>query len=421
MKTTFDKIRKYNPWDGYDINLCYERKHYLEKILAFTGNKLVKVIVGQRRCGKSYILRQIIKALLEDQNVNPKNIFYLNKEYTSYEEIVNAGDLEALFNHYRETLKVAGKVYLFLDEIQNIDRWETFVNSYAQDFTDEVEIFITGSNSELLSGELATLLSGRYVQFEVMPFSLQEVASVKNGEINTAFFMDYLKTGGLPELLHLEDEEIKKHYVADLRNTIVLRDIMQRNTIKDLALLEDLFRFVSTNMGSLTSVTGIIDYFKNRKKKTNYETISTYLKYLTETFVVHEAERYNLRGKQTLSGNKKYYLNDTAFKNLIFGFYPTDVSHQLENYVYMQLKRMGYHVFVGVLHKKEIDFVAIKNEETLYVQVALQLTDEKTIAREFGNLLAIKDNHEKVVVSMDETKFSNFEGIRHLWPWELQE
>lgn len=419
MERTFDKIKKYNPWDGYDINPGFERTHYLEKILKFTGNKLVKVIVGQRRCGKSYILRQIIKTLWSRQKVNPKNIFYLNKEYTGYEEIKDARDLETLFLYYRRTLNVEGKIYLFLDEIQNIDRWESFVNSYAQDFTDEYELFITGSNSSLLSGELATMLSGRYVEFEVLPFSLQEMAKAKNRQINKQFLLDYLKNGGLPEMLNLKDEELQKHYVEDLRNTIVLRDIMQKNAVKDLTLLEDLFRFVSTNVGSLTSVSGIIDYFKARRKKTNYETVSSYLRYLTDTFVVHEAERYNLRGKQTLGGNRKYYLNDLAFKNHLFGFFPTDISHQLENFVYVQLKRLGYKVYVGVLHKKEIDFVATRNDETLYVQVAYQLTDEQTIEREFGNLLAIKDNHEKLVVSLDETKFSNYEGIKHLWPWEL--
>jgi len=419
MEKTFSKIKKYNPWEGYNIDPGFERIHYLDKVLRFTGNKLVKVIVGQRRCGKSYILRQIIKTLLEKKKVNPKNIFYLNKEYTGYEEIKDARDLETLFLYYRETLKVKGKIFLFLDEIQNIDRWESFVNSYAQDFADEYEIFITGSNSSLLSGELATMLSGRYVEFEVLPFSLQEMAKAKNQQIDKPFLLDYLKNGGLPEMLNLHDEELQKHYVEDLRNTIVLRDIMQKNSVKDLVLLEDLFRFVSTNVGSLTSVSSIIDYFKGRRKKTNYETVSAYLKYLTETFVVHEAERYNLRGKQTLGGNRKYYLNDLAFKNHLYGFYPTDVSHQLENFVYVQLKRLGYKVYVGVLHKKEIDFVATRNNETLYVQVAYQLNDEKTIEREFGNLLAIKDNHEKIVVSLDDTKFSNYQGIKHLWPWEL--
>ncbi len=419
MKTVFDKIIKYNPWYGFDINLGLERSAYLKKILKYTDNKLIKVIVGQRRSGKSYVLRQIINTLITKQKTNPHNIFYLNKEYMAYDEILTSKDLEELFLYYRKKLNVSGKIYLFVDEIQNIENWETFVNSYSQDFTNEYEIFITGSNSNLLSGELASLLSGRYVQFEVLPFSLFEFGAFKNMEVNKGLFLEYIQTGGLPELLNLPDEEVKKHYVSDLKNTIVLRDIIQRNQVKDLTLLEDVFKFLSTNVGSLTSVTNIVNYFKSKKKQTNYETVSTYLNYLLDTFVVHQVERYNLRGKQALGGNKKYYLNDLAFKNYLLGYYPTDIGHHLENYVFLQLKRMGYQVSVGVLHKKEIDFVARKNDKIIYVQVAYILNDEKTIDREFGNLLAIKDNHEKFVITLDEMKFSDYEGIRHLWPWEL--
>ncbi len=419
MKTLFDKIKKYNPWNGLAINLGLERSEYLNKIMKYTGNKLIKVIVGQRRCGKSYLLRQIINTLITKQGVNPHNIFYLNKEYTAYIEVANAAELEALFNYYRKTLEVSGKIYLFIDEIQNINNWEAFVNSYAQDFTNDFEIFITGSNSNLLSGELASLLSGRYLTFEVLPFSLAEFGAIKTREVNKALFLEYLQSGGLPELMHLPDDEVKRHYVGDLKNTIIMHDIMQRNQVKDLNLLEDVFKFLSTNLGSLTSVTNIVNYFKSKNKQTNYETVSTYLKYLLDTFVIHEAERYNLRGKQVLGGNKKYYLNDLAFKNYLLGFYPTDIGHHLENFVYLQLKRLGYQVSVGVLYQKEIDFVAEKDDKTIYVQVTYILNDQSTIDREFGNLLAIKDNHEKFVVSMDEVKFSNYEGIRHLWPWEL--
>lgn len=419
MKEVFDKIQKYNPWDGFEINLGLERSAYLEKILKFTGNKLIKVIVGQRRSGKSYLMRQIIKKLLTDQKVNPHNIFYLNKEYTAYDEILSSPDLEALFLYYREKLSVSGKIYLFIDEVQNIKHWETFVNSYAQDFTEDFEIFITGSNSNLLSGELASLLSGRYVTFEVFPFSLDEFGAFKNAVVNKSLFLEYIQTGGLPELLNLPDEEVKKHYVGDLKNTIVLRDIIQRNQVKDLTLLEDVFKFLSTNTGSFTSVANIVSYFKNKNKQTNYETISTYLKYLLDTYVVHEVERYNIRGKQALGGNKKYYLNDLAFKNYLFGYYPTDIGHHLENYVFLQLKRMGYQVSVGILYQKEIDFIAEKDDRIIYVQVAYILNDQKTIDREFGNLLAIKNNYDKFVISLDDMKFSNYEGVKHLWPWEL--
>ena len=377
------------------------------------------MLVGQRRTGKSYVLRQIINTLITGHSVNPKNIFYLNKEFTAYDEITSAEKLEELFTYYLEKIQPSGKIYIFLDEVQNISKWENFVNSYSQDFTREYELFITGSNSKLLSGELATLLSGRYVEFEILPFSLFEFAGFKNQTVDKNLFLNYLQTSGLPEMFNFNDEEIRRHYVGDLKNTIVLRDIVQRNQVKDLNLLEEIFKFLSVNIGSLTSLTSIVKYFKSKQKQTNYETVSTYVGYLLDTFIVHEVERYNLRGKQSLGGVRKYYINDLAFKNYLYGYYPSDVGYNLENYVYLQLRRMGYKVSVGVLNGNEIDFVAQKPGKTLYVQVAYLLNEAKTIEREFGNLLAIKDNHEKMVISMDEMKFSDYEGIRHLRPWEL--
>jgi len=419
MEHIFNKIKRYNPWEGVNYNSGFERVGYLEKISGYLGNNLVKVLVGQRRTGKSYVLRQIMNTLITAHSVNPKNIFYLNKEYTAYDEITNAEKLEELFTYYLEKNQPAGKTYIFLDEVQNISNWENFVNSYSQDFTREYELFITGSNSKLLSGELATLLSGRYIEFEILPFSLFEFAGFKNQTVDKNLFLNYLQTSGLPEMFNFNDEEIRRHYVGDLKNTIVLRDIVQRNQVKDLNLLEEIFKFLSVNIGSLTSLTGIVKYFKSKQKQTNYETISTYVGYLLDTFIVHEVERYNLRGKQSLGGVRKYYINDLAFKNYVYGYYPSDVGYNLENYVYLQLRRLGYNISVGVMNGNEIDFVAQKPGKTLYVQVAYLLNEPKTIEREFGNLLAIKDNHEKMVISMDEMQFSDYEGIRHLRPWEL--
>ena len=216
MEATFQKIRKYNYWDGQTFSTGFRRESYLQKIQKFIGNKLVKVIVGQRRTGKSYVLRQIMDFLINNQGVNPLNIFYLNKEFTAFDEINAAEKLEALFDFYKSNLQVTGKIYLFLDEIQNIKEWERFVNSYSQDFTAEYEIFVTGSNSTLLSGELSTLLSGRYVEFEIFPFSLTEFAVYFDREVNKDLFLDYLKMGGLPEMLNFTDEEIRAHYVEEI-------------------------------------------------------------------------------------------------------------------------------------------------------------------------------------------------------------
>ena len=420
MNHIFEKIRKYNIWDGQSLQIGYERNNYLEKITEYIDTRLVKVLVGQRRVGKSYILRQIISFLTEHKKVDPQNIFFINKEYTAFDDIKTATDLENLFSYYKEHYQVNGKIYIFLDEVQNIDNWESFVNSYSQDFTQEFELFITGSNSNLLSGELATLLSGRYIEFEILPFSFFEFTGIKNLPAKKESFLTYLQTGGLPEMFHFNSEELNRNYSESLKNTVILRDIVGRHKIKDLQLLEDLFKFLAVNIGNLTSISSIVNYFKSKQKKTNYETISTYIGYLKDTFIFHRAERYNLRGKQTLGGECKYYLNDLAFKNFLFGFYPSDIGYNLENYVFTQLKRMGYKVSVGILNNLEIDFVAQKSEKTIYVQVCYLLSSQKVIDREFGNLLLIKDNHEKFVVSLDDLEFSNYEGIKHLHPWELR-
>ncbi|MFW5705457.1 MAG: ATP-binding protein, partial [Bacteroidota bacterium] len=398
-----------------------QRSAYLQSIGKFIGNRLVKVIVGQRRSGKSYLMRQIIHFLIDHHQTNPENIFFLNKEYIAFDSIKNASDLDSLFKYYLSELNVSGKCYIFLDEVQNIENWEKFVNSYAQDYTGEFELFVTGSNSNLLSGELATLLSGRYVQFELMPFNLEEFARFKQAPINKETFLEYLQQGGLPEMLRLNDEEMQRHYISDLKNTIILRDVVQRNRVNDLALLEDVFKYLSVNIGNLTSLQNIVKYFKSKQKQANYETLSKYVGFLLDTFVVHEVERFNLKGKQVLGGVRKYYLNDLAFKNLVFGYQPEDIGYHLENYVYLYFRQLGFETTVGILNGKEVDFVARKSDRIIYIQVAYLLADRQTIEREFGNLLAIKDNHPKVVISLDDIAMTGYEGIYHFRPWELDQ
>jgi len=419
MENIFEKIRRYNLWDGENLNTGFIRTYYLERISGLTGNKLIKVLVGQRRSGKSYVLRQLINLLITQKKVRPGNIFYVNKEYSAFDDIKSSSDLEALFKFYIDTIKPSGKIYIFLDEVQNIEKWESFVNSYSQDFTREYELFLTGSNSRLLSGELATLLSGRYVEFEIFPFSYFETADLSKQKPSRESFINYITTGGLPELVNISNDESQRYYVESLKNTIILRDIVERHNIKDPTLLEDIFKFMVVNIGNLTSINSIIKYFKSRQKKTNYETLSSYAEYITDTFIMHKAERFNLRGKQILGGECKYYLNDLAFKNYLFGFSPADMGYNLENYVFNQLRRLGYIVNVGVMNNFEIDFVAKKPEKTLYVQVSYLLSSPEVVEREFGNLLRIKDNHEKIVVSLDEVKFSDYQGIKHVHPWEL--
>lgn len=420
MADKFAILEQYNFWNGTMPELGLRRNNYLNKITDFIGNKLVKVLVGQRRVGKSYILRQIIFSLI-GQGISPKNIFYLNKEFADFDFITAYSHLDELIKRYKQTLMPEGKIYIFIDEIQNIEGWEHLINSYSQDFTQNYELFITGSNSQLLSGELATLLSGRYVQFQILPFSYYEYIELKQLDNSKTSYQKYLQTGGLPELFYLPNDETKRHYVTSIKDTILLRDIIQRYRIKDARLLEDIFMFLVNNASNLISINNIINYFKSKNRKTNYETVANYIGYLKNTFLVHQVDRFNIKGKDIVSGNCKYYINDLAFKNYLYPGFEYGLGYKLENLIYLQLLNSGYTIYTGVMRDKEIDFVASKNDRTIYLQVADLLIDKKTIEREFGELERIPDNYEKFVVSIDDLSLQNYKGIKHVLAWQLND
>jgi predicted AAA+ superfamily ATPase len=417
MTELFYQLAKYNFWSGEVVKTGYNRDSYLKKISGFIGNPLVKVLVGQRRCGKSYLMRQIINHLI-NQGVPPKNIFYLNREFSEFDSLASTEELDKLIQFYREKLNPEGKVYLFLDEIQTITGWEKLINSYSQNYIYDYEIVITGSNSTLLSGELATYLSGRFVSFLVNPFVFKEYCAFTNEEENRETMIRFLKTGGLPELMHLHEFELKFHYTGSLLDTILLRDIVQRYKIKDVWLLENLFRFLTNNIGSLFSVNGIVNYFKSHSIKTNHETILNYLSYLKQSFLIHEVERFNIKGKEILAGSRKFYINDHSFRNYSTLRQDIGLGQNLENYVYMHYLHEGYKIYTGNLNNKEIDFVIEKGSERHYIQVTYLLASEDVIDREFGNLLAIRDNYPKKVISLDDFTL-NKEGIEHISAWDL--
>lgn len=421
MIENFDVLQKYNFWDGTYSSLGLKRSSYLKKIKLFTGNKLIKVMVGQRRAGKSYLMRQVMQMLITENNISPKNICYINKEIVEFDFIRNYNDLGELIAMYKTQVQAEGKIYLFIDEIQNIEGWERLINSYAQNYVDAYEIFISGSNSQLLSGELASLLSGRYIEFLVLPFSFQEYCELKQSEISKKSFLEYLQTGGMPELFHLPNDETKRHYISSVKDTILLRDIVQRYGIKDARLLEDIFAYLVNNASNLLSINNIINYFDSRKRKTNYETVSTYIEYLRRTFLVHKVERYNIKGKEIISGNHKYYTNDVSYKNYLYSGFDYGVGWLLENIVYLQLIQNGFSVYTGVSATREIDFVAIKDDRVLYLQVAYILSEASTIDREYKELSKIGDNYEKYVVSLDDLKLPAREGIKHCQAWLLNE
>lgn len=413
-------LKKYNFWEGKVAQVGFPRKSYTQKLYNYIGNRLVKVLTGQRRTGKSYILRQIIQHLMSE-GVLAQNILYINREFIEFEFLKNYEQLNELFEAYKEALKPVGRIYLFIDEIQDIEGWERFVNSKSQDYTEDCELFITGSNSGMLSGELATLLSGRYVNFEIFPFDYNEYLGIHKLQSGRESFLEYMQSGGLPELFHLPNDETKKNYISSVADTVLLRDIIQRYAVKDPKLLEDVFIYLLNNASNLLSINNIVKFFKGKNRRTSYDTIANYIGYLEDAFLVHKAERYNIKGKDVISGNAKYYINDLAFKNYLYPGFAYGLGYQLENLIYLFLKKNGYKVYVGNLGTWEVDFVALKDGVYVYIQSAYTLADAETSKREYENLKAIQDNYRKIVVSMDDIQLTDNEGVQHLRAWDFCE
>ena len=419
MKEYFDKIRVYNFWDEKTPELGYYRADYTDKIYSYVGNRLIKVLVGQRRTGKSFILRQLLNKLIES-GINRNNTLYINKEYTDFDFLKTYQDLDDFVKFYKHNLNISSKIYLFIDEIQNIEQWERFVNSYSQNYVEAYEIFISGSNSNMLSGELSTLLSGRYIEFEIFPFSFTEYCGILHKEYSKQNFITYMESGGLPELFHLPNDETKRNYISAVKDTVFLRDIIQRYKIKDPKLLEDIFVFLVNNAANLVSITSMVKYFKGLQRNTTYDTIATYIGYLEDAFLLHKSERYDIRGKETIAGNAKYYINDMAYKNYIYIGFGHGIGYKLENLVYLSLKRAGYQIYTGIIRGKEVDFVALKNDRVLYVQATYLLLDETIVSREYTPLELIPDNYEKIVISLDDFIFPQKEGIKHQQIWNFR-
>ena len=406
-------LYKINYWNcAPKFQLGYIRHNYIKIINKLSGNKLIKVIVGQRRSGKSYIIKQLIYQFIEEKKVNSKNIFYLDKEMFEFSDIISDKELFEVINHYKKEVKPKGKIYIFIDEIQNIINWEKVISSLAQHPIDEHEIFITGSNSSLLSGELATLIAGRYVVVEIFPFLYDEYLHYFELDNSIGNFKSYLLSSGLPETYNLRDNEAKKFYFKTLKDTILLKDIMHRHKIRDYILLEDIYLFLIHNIGNLSSIPSIIKYFKSKSRKTDYTTISQYISYMKDAFLVHEVDRFVIKRKEVLSGEKKYYINDLGFRNYLFPNAIGDISSLLENIVYTHLRANNYDVKIGYYNKLEVDFIAEKNDVKLYIQVSYLLASEDTIRREMESLLKIEDNYPKYIISLDEILLNNRDGIQ---------
>jgi predicted AAA+ superfamily ATPase len=420
MDEKFNKIAKFNFWGGKIFDLGFLRSGYTNKMADFTGNRLIKVLVGQRRTGKSYILRQVAKNLI-DNGLPPENTLFINKEFTDFDFLNDYKALDEFIKLYKSEQKPEGRIYIFIDEIQNIEGWERVVNSYSQDYTENFEFFVSGSNSKMISTELASLLSGRYVTFNIFPFSYNEFLGITKSELSKASYLEYMSTGGLPELFAIPKPETRRNYVSAIKDTVMLRDIIQRQNIREPGLLEDIFVYLINNVSNLISVSNVFNYFKSLGRKTSYDIISNYIGYLQDSFLMHRCERYDIRGKQTIAGNVKFYANDLAYKNYLYPGFGYGFGYMLENLLYLDLRRAGYEVYTGNIRNKEVDFIAKKADKTIYIQSAYLLAEPETIEREYAPLETIDDNYEKYVVTLDDLVMPSNKGIKHVQAWKFVE
>lgn len=387
------------------------RQNYVDHILKYMGKGLIIALTGQRRVGKSYVVRQLVQELLAN---NPQaNIVYINKEKTKFNDIQNAGDL----SRYLEGKFIDGRDnYLLIDEVQDIDGFENVLRSLNAD--EECQIVVTGSNAKMLSSELSTYLGGRYIEIHVQSLSYREFLTFHNLEDSDESLQLYLGFGGLPHLyrLGLDNEDMVWEYIQNIYNTIVLKDVVQREGLRNVTMFENLMSFVSDNTGQLVSATSLSKYLKSQQINLQPLTAINYLKSASNAYIVNKVPRYDIHGKRMLETNDKYYFEDLGVRNLLAGPDRTaDIEKVMENAVYLHLKNLGYKISIGTLPNGEVDFVAEKGGRTIYLQVAYLIADESTMEREFGNLLAIQDNYPKYVVSMNPmTRSQDYEGIRHL-------
>ena len=389
-----------------------KREMYMKRIRPFMGTDLVKVMTGIRRSGKSVMLELIRKELLES-GIKPEQFITINFEDMSYSHLLTASALHSEIT--ARAAKINGKAYLFFDEIQEVKDWEKCINSFRVSL--DCDIYITGSNARLLSGELATYLGGRYVEFTLYPFSFSEFLDlyrpIAGDEPIQKCFQKYLVSGGMPYLANIRyADEPSRQYLLDLFHSVQLKDILIRNKIRDVDLLERIISYITVNIGNPFSATSLAKFLKSEHRTVAPDTILNYIKYCCDAYLFYQVKRENLQGKQILSTNEKYYIADHGIREAVFGGNMRDINLVLENIVYMELLRRGYKVTVGKIDTKEINFICDKQGEKLYVQVTYLLASEETILREFGAYDNVRDNFPKYVVSMDEFDMSR-NGIKH--------
>ena len=388
-----------------------ERPLYLDKIMPFVDTPFVKILTGVRRCGKSTILKMIIKKLKEEKQVDDEQILNYCFDSMEYEDMTT----KELYLEIKSKILQSKKTYLFLDEIQEIEGWEKVVNTLASDF--DVDIYITGSNSRMMSSEISTYLTGRYITFHIYTLSFEEYLMFKKSyttlkELKQEF-SQYVRLGGFPAT-HLQDYSQDEVYtiVKDIYNSTIFSDIVRRNQVKKIDQLERVVKYTFNNIGNTFSAKSISNYFKSEQRKIDNETVHSYLEKLQKAYILHKCSRYDLQGKDILKTQEKFYLADVSLRYSALGYAVDSIASSLENIVYLELKRRGYDVYIGKIKDKEIDFVATKQNEKIYVQVTQEIKSEKTQKREYEQLLEIRDNYPKYVVMADDFASGNYEGIK---------
>ena len=384
----------------------------MQRIRPFMNTDLIKVFTGIRRAGKSVML-ELVKNELKESGIGEENFLCINFEQFSNSQFLDVESLYKKITDFQKNTK--GKIYLFFDEIQEVDGWEKCINSCRIDF--DCDIYITGSNAKLLSGELTTYLAGRYVEFVIYPFSFAEFFEmnlIKNPNADKATcFMQFLKTGGMPFLSNFpDDDSAKSQYLIDIYNSVVLKDVVKRNNIRDVDTLERIVAYAFSNIGHIFSATSLSKYFKSENRKISHDTILNYLKFCSDAFLFYKINRYDLEGKKIVTVNEKYYCADHGLREALFGKNIQNIDQVLENIVCLELLRRNYKVYVGKKGDLEIDFIAEKQGKKIYIQVAYLLANDETIKREFSVFNSVKDSYPKYVVSMDDLDFSQ-NGIIH--------
>ena len=396
----------------FDTSNFVLRDEYLNKIEKFINRPIIKVLTGMRRVGKSVIIKLLIEKLLH-QNISINNIVYINKESLEFEDIKNFKDLYAYVNNILKN-KI-GKKYIIIDEIQEIKEWEKAVSSfYSENIAD---IIISGSNAKLLSTELATLLSGRYVEINIYPLTFKEFLKFRNSVVDIEKeFKYFLKYGGLPgiHMLSFEDEAIFS-YLNSILNTVIYKDIIIRNKIRNAVVLDRVIKYLFDNIGNITTAKKIADYYKSQRLRISVDTIINYIKFIEASLLINRVQKYDIKGKKYLEFFEKVFLNDIGLRHGLIGYHEKDINCLLENVVYHEFRARGYEISIGVIGHLEIDFIAEKQNDKKYIQVCYNLSSDATIEREFGNLEKIRDNYDKIVISMDKFFPEERNGIRHLY------